>query len=153
MNPISDQDIDGLAKNYRSDFQPDVEAGLARLKGRMTSKAAIRPLRPRRWLGIAASLLVLVAAGSFAFQAFFGSTTVRNDDPSPMHFALADGTEIWLQEDSEIRYDRSFNESDRKVSLRGQAYFDVHSDPSRPFLVNSGNAELRVTGTTFNLRV
>lgn len=153
MNPISDQDIDTLAKGYRSDFQPDVEAGLARLKGRMQPQARVRPIQRRRWLGIAASLLVLATVSALTYHQFFGGISIVNEGEVPMRLELADGTDVWLQQNTEIRYDRTFNDVDRKVELNGQAYFEVQSDKTRPFLVQSGNAELRVTGTTFNLRV
>lgn len=153
MNPISDQDIDRLAEHYGSDFQPDVAVGLARLKARTRPGAAVRSIGRRRWLGVAASFLVLISAGTLAYGAFFGATTVVNEGDQPMVVALMDGTEVWLQQDSELRYDRTFNEEDRRVALRGQAYFEVHPDKSRPFLINGGPAQLRVTGTAFNLRM
>lgn len=64
---------------------------------------------------------------------------------------LADGTEVWLNSDSELEYPVKFSSDKREVRLKGEAYFVVKKDTEKPFLVHSGKYELKVYGTEFNL--
>lgn len=65
---------------------------------------------------------------------------------------LSDGTRVWLNAGSSIRYPAVFPSYDRTVEIRGEAYFEVASDASRPFGVKMGNAFVRVLGTSFNIK-
>lgn len=64
---------------------------------------------------------------------------------------LADGTEIWLNAESELQYPTAFSSAERTVRLRGEAYFKVAKDPDRPFLVEVGAIKIKVYGTQFNI--
>lgn len=64
---------------------------------------------------------------------------------------LADGTEVWLNSDSELEYPVKFTSDRREVRLKGEAYFIVKKDTEKPFLVHSGDYQLKVYGTEFNL--
>jgi Fe2+-dicitrate sensor, membrane component len=69
---------------------------------------------------------------------------------------LADGTKIWLNAATTLRYPISFNGDERNVQLQGEAYFEVAKQVYRgrrvPFIVNTGNQKLEVLGTAFNLQ-
>ena len=64
---------------------------------------------------------------------------------------LADGTTVWLNSESELRYPSYFSDSERRVSVVGEAYFQVAKDESSPFIVEAGGVSVRVTGTEFNV--
>ena len=64
---------------------------------------------------------------------------------------LADGTRIWLNAGSQLSYPINFIGNTREVYLAGEAFFDVRSDPSKPFHVITGDMKIRVTGTKFNV--
>lgn len=64
---------------------------------------------------------------------------------------LADGTKVWLNSDSEIRYPVQFNQEKRKVWIAGEVYFDVAHDKSKPFVVDVKDVEVEVLGTEFNV--
>ena len=67
-------------------------------------------------------------------------------------YELADGTRVWLNAESELRFPAKFAEADeRKVYLRGEAFFDVERDQRRPFVVGADEASLTVYGTRFNV--
>lgn len=66
--------------------------------------------------------------------------------------ALSDGTRIWLNADSRVRYPNRFVGREREVYLEGEAYFEVARDSSRPFVVRTSATEVRVLGTVFNLQ-
>ncbi|MCR9011403.1 FecR family protein [Gabonibacter chumensis] len=63
---------------------------------------------------------------------------------------LADGTKVWLNAESELSYPVSFNAVERDVELRGEAYFEV-TKSEVPFVVKTGNMDVRVLGTAFNV--
>ncbi|MTI32557.1 FecR family protein [Xanthovirga aplysinae] len=65
---------------------------------------------------------------------------------------LPDGSIIRLNQYSELSYLSNFAKNDRKVVLSGEAYFDVAHDGSKPFVIDAGDAEVRVLGTSFNVR-
>jgi ferric-dicitrate binding protein FerR (iron transport regulator) len=64
---------------------------------------------------------------------------------------LADGTNVWLNSDSEIRYPVQFNQDTRKVWIAGEVYFDVAHNKKKSFVVNVRNIEIEVLGTKFNV--
>ena len=64
---------------------------------------------------------------------------------------LSDGTEVWLNADSELEYPVNFVADERAVKLRGEAYFKVKKDTTKPFRVTSGEYRLQVYGTEFNM--
>jgi transmembrane sensor len=64
---------------------------------------------------------------------------------------LPDGSKAWLNSGSQLSYPERFTENNRNVYLKGEAYFEVHSDKSRPFFVNAPYFRVRATGTKFNV--
>ena len=64
---------------------------------------------------------------------------------------LSDGTKIWLNSGSQLSYPVSFTGSSREVYLAGEAYFEVESDPAKPFHVITDDMKIKVTGTKFNV--
>jgi len=65
---------------------------------------------------------------------------------------LPDGTHVWLNGESTIRYSVPFNNNTRKVALEGEAFFKVTKNPEVPFIVSSTHATVSVLGTTFNYK-
>ncbi|MFA5849853.1 MAG: FecR domain-containing protein [Bacteroidales bacterium] len=63
---------------------------------------------------------------------------------------LSDGTVVWLNSNSKMRFPLKFQGSERKVWIEGEAYFDVTHD-TIPFIVSTENQDIRVLGTTFNV--
>lgn len=64
---------------------------------------------------------------------------------------LADGTKVWLNAASSLQYPARFDGDMREVTLRGEAYFEVAHNASKPFIVNSGEQRTVVKGTKFNV--
>ncbi|MTK54623.1 FecR domain-containing protein [Paludibacter sp.] len=66
---------------------------------------------------------------------------------------LPDGTKVWLNSGSSLAYKgSSFNDKIRKVTLTGEAYFEVTKNPSRPFVVRGNEVSVKVLGTKFDVR-
>lgn len=64
---------------------------------------------------------------------------------------LPDGTEVWLNAASSLRFPTRFSGPNRDVSLTGEAYFEVVKDEEHPFVVSSGRMAIAVLGTKFNI--
>ncbi|MBK7097659.1 MAG: FecR family protein [Sphingobacteriales bacterium] len=65
---------------------------------------------------------------------------------------LPDGSKVWLNADTKISYDKSFNNKTREIELNGEAFFDVVHDAGRPFIIHTEKADVKVLGTAFNIR-
>ena len=66
---------------------------------------------------------------------------------------LDDGTEVWLNSDTELRYPSHFVGTERRVQLTGEAYFKVAPNEEAPFIVDTRGMDVKVLGTSFNLSV
>lgn len=64
---------------------------------------------------------------------------------------LPDGTDVWLNSASSIRYPTAFTGRERKVEITGEAYFEVAGDKAKPFQVKAGDMNVLVLGTHFNI--
>lgn len=64
---------------------------------------------------------------------------------------LPDGTDVWLNAGTSLRYPTAFSGAERRVSLNGEAYFEVAKNPAQPFVVEAGGTETKVLGTHFNV--
>ena len=66
-------------------------------------------------------------------------------------FTLPDGSNVHLNSGSELTFPDSFGPGERRVKLTGEAFFEVVSDDSHPFIVSSGDIDVIATGTEFNV--
>jgi ferric-dicitrate binding protein FerR (iron transport regulator) len=64
---------------------------------------------------------------------------------------LTDGTEVWLNSASNLRFPMSFPGNTREVYLHGEAFFKVAKNQKQPFVVHTGQTEIKVLGTSFNV--
>jgi ferric-dicitrate binding protein FerR (iron transport regulator) len=64
---------------------------------------------------------------------------------------LSDGTKVWLNAGSSLRFPTRFSGSQRKVEITGEVYFEVAHNATRPFMVSAGKEEIKVLGTHFNV--
>lgn len=64
---------------------------------------------------------------------------------------LSDGTRVWMNAASTLRYPTAFSGRERKVEVTGELYFEVAKNAAMPFKVNAGKAEIEVLGTHFNV--
>ena len=132
--------------------------------------ALVRRFSPERWVRrrtwiAAASVIVLLSAGVYMFvreeqkvpQA--GSEAVKvslNTYMNPRggdqkELILADGSKVWLNAASSLKFPNQFDGSERVVELSGEAFFEVTNNSNKPFRVKIKDAEVEVLGTHFNV--
>jgi len=78
-------------------------------------------------------------------------TEIHVTHGSKLNTQLPDGTQVWLNSGSTLKYPQSFSRRNRQVMVSGEAYFDVAHNESHPFVVSAGNIDFRVLGTKFNV--
>ncbi|MFN0015253.1 MAG: FecR family protein [Saprospiraceae bacterium] len=161
-------EIEALLEKSASTPPPvDTHAELARLKARLRAEEASEqpPLVAtggRRaylhlvWAAAAAFALVLCAVFFLKDNPFAGDDllVVSASDGAVKQVGLPDGSVAILRSGSVLRYAPGFEGSnfERRVLLRGEAFFEVKKNPARPFVVEAGGCETRVLGTRFNVR-
>lgn len=124
---------------------------LVKAKAKKTKKVVL----PRLYLQYAASILVLLSVGFvYLYQTTpgFGKYTQLKTIQQKEQVVLTDGSLVFLNKNSKLIYSNQFNTKIRNVTLEGEAYFQVQPDPSKPFIIKSGNAIIEVLGTSFNVR-
>ena len=138
--------------------KPDFELLKRRLNA---SKSLINNHKIRKIVfRIAASFLLPVAIGSLTFFLL-----QKNSKPEPLAYneisaplgsktniQLGDGTKVWLNSGSKLKIPQKFVGNFREVQLIGEAYFDVKKDPNKPFIVKTSKLNIKVLGTSFNVK-
>lgn len=78
--------------------------------------------------------------------------TLRTPNGGHYKLVLEDGTKVWLNAASQLKYPANFKDlKERKIELTGEAYFEVAKDPVHPFIVKTDDQQIRVLGTHFNV--
>ncbi|NSL89751.1 FecR family protein [Chitinophaga solisilvae] len=104
--------------------------------------------------GAAAAVVFLLAAGSWVY--------LRNSNPYQLQLAtstgkvqqltLPDGSRVWLNASSELQYNNWQPGKPREVMLKGEAFFEVAQRSSEPFIIHTHTVDIRVLGTSFNVK-
>ena len=71
---------------------------------------------------------------------------------SRTHLTLPDGTKVWLNAGSHLTYDKNYGIARREINLTGEAFFDVANNPQQPFVIHTPRMDVRVLGTSFNVK-
>ncbi|MES2458182.1 MAG: FecR domain-containing protein [Bacteroidota bacterium] len=80
------------------------------------------------------------------------TTVIAEAKAQKRQITLPDGTRVWLNAGSELKYEPDFNKKLRTVSLSGEGFFDVKHDAGRPFVIHTGEVTTTVLGTAFNVK-
>jgi transmembrane sensor len=102
-------------------------------------------------LRIAASILVILAF-SYGGWRFISQKSVTTGLAETSQITLPDGTHITLNADSKLIYPKNYGKKNREVNLQGEAYFEVKKNPQMPFIIRLEGAEVKVLGTSFNVK-
>lgn len=110
---------------------------------------------------IASSILVAIFHGNSPHpgQALLAASSpvaatneIHTTNGSRTHLTLPDGTLVWLNAGSTLSYPKNYNTTQREVSLTGEAFFDVAHNSRKPFLIHMPRIDIRVLGTSFNVK-
>ncbi|MBK0379910.1 FecR family protein [Mucilaginibacter segetis] len=96
-------------------------------------------------------LLTYNASGSVAHDSPISYNTIETPNGGQYQVNLPDGTKVWLNAASYLKYPVQFTGSTREVELKGEGYFEVAKDKSKPFRVITDKQTIQVLGTHFNI--
>ena len=106
---------------------------------------------------IAAAVLLLLSVGTTAIYInnpgilSKKNTVVALNDQKNVLISLSDGSKVYLNRNSKFTYRKNFGKHHRDVTLSGEAFFEIAPDASKPFIIDAGNAKVKVVGTSFNV--
>lgn len=143
-----------------ADYEPDTNSNWEKFRQQMQPAAAtveetpvIRLSPYRNAIRIAATLLLLAGAATTYFllqgpQEVIVTTAALEKK----EVVLPDGSKIFMNQNSKLRYAKSLTGAERAVYLDGEAFFDVAHQEARPFVVYANNTQTQVLGTSFDIR-
>lgn len=155
----NDTEIDAILWKIWADHQAPASEeadrrGLERLHASLhAGKIRTLPRRILRYAGIAAAV-VLIVLGSYYSAALTHADreliTLLTAKGNVGEFTLPDGTKVWLNGESRLKFDAEFSGKTRDVVLTGEAFFEVRKDSLRPFRVTMNDLQVEVLGTSFD---
>lgn len=152
-------------EDLKIDYHPVPEA--ASLGLAITTDQEQTPYKTKKpWL-IAASLIAgIILTGLYlatrsrtpainpttAVASTLSGSEIFTGSGSRTHLTLPDGTLVYLNAGSRINYEKNFGAASRTVTLIGEAFFDVAPNASKPFVIHTAHIDIRVLGTSFNIK-
>ncbi len=106
------------------------------------------------WIRVAASLVILFGIAFLLKLIVFdsGQLIISGKDLNPKEpYHLSDGSMVYLNENSQIAFSKSFGKKERNITLKGEAFFEVKRNEKIPFHIYTGNTTTQVLGTKFNV--
>lgn len=142
----------GLHRTY----SPDLE--LARRKIQNGIGQTVK-LNPWSWVGKAAAVLVIAAGLSWLVSEYSGTRDTRfvsmeeiATGPAMDSVVLSDGSKVWLNAGTTLKYPTNFSGPERRIFLTGEAFFEVAHNANKPFIVEAEGTVTKVLGTSFNIK-
>ena len=148
------QPVASLHQRYRNDVEPGRNAALLTLAGGRT--VVLDDSAPKN-IGRQGNTIILNDSGQLAYQAETGKAseifynTLTTQKGNQYHLTLPDGTKVWLNAASSITYPTVFSGKERRVTINGEAYFEVMKNHQQPFIVQQGDMSVQVLGTSFDV--
>lgn len=159
-NPENDQDYEPVKKIFRA---RDKVGQVLKLKpaGEAWIELKRQLLPVKRWLTVlkytAIFVIALLISGTVFWiydvpQTSSEYTCITSPTGQISNITLFDGTNVWLNAGSSLKYSQTFNNNNRQIFLNGEALFSVTKNEKIPFIVYAGNAQVKVYGTEFNIK-
>lgn len=170
QSPVNQSEFDAFKKIWQyteveeSKYVIDVDAGWKELDQRIKAVEALvdiketMPLINKRFLYIVSRIaaVLIVALGTY----FIFSNLNHNKEAAQVQFTavevaetpitLSDGTEITPNKNATFSYPEVFATDIRKIKFEGEAYFNIAHNPEKPFIIETGDLQIKVLGTSFN---
>lgn len=121
-------------------------------------KGTVRRLITHPLMRIAAALVVvgMLAVTGYEMIYHLGTSSeiidLRASNGAVRTYTLPDGSKVSLNSDTHLQYPEQFGEQTREVTIEGEAFFEVTPNPQKPFIIRAGKAQIKVLGTSFNVR-
>lgn len=137
--------------------QSEVEAQYQHFKNRINKKELQKRKKNIRlnifkYAAVFIGMIILGVSGYMYLKPNEMVDYIVADNISIKEVILNDGTRIYIKGNSKLRFPKKFSYDNRYVEVEGQAFFNVKSDSLHPFVVNLGDINVRVLGTSFNVR-
>jgi ferric-dicitrate binding protein FerR (iron transport regulator) len=133
----------------------DENVAWQRFQNRIHARPVVKSPAQFAWMRVAALVVVIIGAGLAAYYSL-------REKPAPLLTAqatgtvksntLSDGSVVTLNKNSSITYPQRFEGDARSVELKGEAFFDVTPNKSKPFIIRINDVTVTVVGTSFNIR-
>lgn len=141
-------------------LRPDTRVAWRKVSQKISSRSnSVKSLFNRFKYAVASAAIIVISLTIYGITGLLKNnqldlryteiTTLPGQKTSVM---LPDSSLVWLNSASTLRYNRGFNSKERKVSLNGEAFFEVRKDKSRKFRVETGSLCVDVYGTSFNIK-
>jgi transmembrane sensor len=134
----------------------DENAAWKRFQARIHQRPVVKKIYGQSWWKIAAVFVLLAGVGFISYLALNKEGSIKNVTAQTANTILTqtlpDGSNITLNKNSSITYPSKFKGDSRPVNLKGEAFFNVHPDKSKPFLIHVNELTIKVVGTSFNVR-
>lgn len=138
----------------------DVDHSYHKVMRRVGTKSSFSTIW-KYWRNIAAFLLIPLITANILYFLLRSETPSIEKEPvyneiyasfgTRSAIKLPDGSSLWLNSGSRLKYPEKFFGNERRVFLTGEAYFEVESNPKRPFIVETSSVTVKATGTKFNV--
>jgi len=143
-------------------FEPNVDLAWSKVERQIATQGSnTEPTRQRslfsrplyRWVAAAVVLITVGVVGWLINQNTQSQwVTKLSETRQVMPITLADGSKVWLNKQSQLRYPKAFDQKERKVMLEGEAFFEITKNPQLPFVIEAAGTTTKVLGTSFNIQ-
>lgn len=112
------------------------------------------PLYGLSWMKAAAAIVLLVGTGwlLYTWSGNGSGQMLAQSFDKVATYTLPDGSTVTLNKNSELSYPAHFEGNTRSVALKGEAFFNITPNKSKPFIIDAGNSSVTVLGTSFNVK-
>jgi len=144
---------------------PDTGKAWDKLHDRLQEDKLIpaQPIAAKSWfvhplVKIAAAALILLGIGAVVYLNMYRKPAVEmvqlhtGNEANTLIKTLADGSVIYIAQNSLLSFPKVFESASRNVELKGEAFFDIIPNPGRPFIIETNEALIQVLGTAFNVK-
>jgi len=151
-------------KGYTEPKVPDTGKAWNKLQTRLQNEKLIPPVVPVRSrmvpdiLKVAAVLVILFGIGTVIYTSLNRNSKAEmvrlntTNEANTLIKTLNDGSVIYIAQNSSFSFPREFENKSRNVELKGEAFFDIASNPDKPFIIETDEALIEVLGTAFNVK-
>lgn len=147
------KDVQKMIDDYKKMRKVDVDKAWNNVFDRISATQSFEVRKERRiiplFVKIAASVAVIIGI-FYTYRIIYNDNylTAYSSDNNTV-VTLPDGSKVYLNADSRVKYPSEFSSDSRKIILTGEAFFEVTPDKKRPFIVSTGESVVKVLGTSF----